>query len=284
MKLTYSEYKTYLSCPRLYYNQKHKIKPPEKPSEYFSLYGRLIEMFFERYTNEIVKNGQELNENQIRGILKHQWSLILDRAYVIWDEPWVKETSEQIYESVCSDVVKNLAEFDFWKHAKSEVPIKILLKKTGDVLSGRLDFLCTYSDDTVEILDGKGTHKLKNVDEEQLYFYALMYYLKYRRFPDKLGFLFYRYQQIKYIDFDKDRILGFKNKLALTKRLIKKDKEFKASVGISKQCKWCAYSFSCDAFIKRKNELAEKRASKNQVGLPEYDGGVLSFSSKGEEK
>ena len=78
-------------------------------------------MFFKKYTNEYTKNGVELSENQIRTVLSRQWEHILSKEYVNWNEPWVRQTGDQLFESVFEDVKKNMEIFDFWIRAQSEV-------------------------------------------------------------------------------------------------------------------------------------------------------------------
>lgn len=280
MKLSYSDYKTYINCPRLYYNRTNKIEPPERSSKYFSLYGKLIEKFFEKYTNDFSRNKEPLKDSQIRFFLRDMWNNILEYNYVNWSEPWVKETSDEIFDSVYNDVKANLDIFDFWKYSRSEVTLEVLLKKNKDILKGRVDFICKRPDGVVEIIDGKGTRKVdKTVDIEQLYFYALLYMLKNKRLPDKLGFLYYKFHMIKYIDFDMDSIMEFKDKLALVKKAIKADEKFECKVGISKQCKWCEYQLECPGFINKKKMLAEKRAAKSKIHIPDSNGEVISFSA-----
>lgn len=279
MKLSYTEYSIYKKCPKSYYNTVNGVDPPEQQSKYFALYGLLVEAFFKMYTNLILKRHENLNNDQICDILRKLWEWVLNNNYVVWDDPWVKESSEHIFMSAYEDVVKNINSFDFWKYATAEVPFEILLKKNQDTLSCRLDFIINKPEGTTELLDGKGTHKMdKNVDIEQLYFYILIYLLHYKKLPDKAGFLYYRYQLIKYIDFDMKIIMDFKDKLAIVKKAIKEDKIFEAKVGISKQCKWCAYKLTCTALIAKRKERAEKKAPL----LPfEFDGSILSFSTKG---
>jgi CRISPR/Cas system-associated exonuclease Cas4 (RecB family) len=274
MRLSYSQYRTYIQCPRLYHYQATHVPPPVKSSAYFSLYGRLIEAFFKKYTNQYTKQKTGLSNEDIRSILKNMWDHLLNTSYVCWDDPWVKESSDQIFESVYSDVLLNIAKFDLWVRSKSEVSYEIFLKKSRDVITCRLDFIWPKSDGTVEIIDGKGTNKMdKNVDVEQLFFYALVYMLKNRKLPDKIGFLYYRYQLIKYVDFDLQTILDFKDKLVIVKRSIKETKVFEPKVGLSKQCKWCDYRFTCDAYAAKKDANAEKRSIIKTPGT----GGLLDL-------
>jgi len=275
MKLSYSQYKTYLQCPRLYHHQVNRIPPPEKQSEYFTLYGKLIEAFFRKYTNIFTKQGITLSDSDVRINLKELWIYILSKSYVDWQEPWVRESSEDIFNKAYEDALLNMQKFDLWKDARSEVSYEILLKKSHDILSCRMDFIWNNPDGTVEILDGKGTNKIDtNVDVEQLFFYALMYLLKTKQLPNKIGFLYYRYQLIKYVDFDMPTIMDFKDKLALVKKSIKEDKEFVAKVGLSKQCKWCAYKYNCKAY----NDKKDANAAKKQSTLDEvYSGELLEL-------
>lgn len=260
MKISYSSYKMYVDCPRKYHWSKSKKVPSVKSSKYFALYGIAIQRFFEYYVNKYSKNGVVLTEDQIRKFLRKDWEQILDREYVIWDDVWCTQSSEEIFESVYEDVLSNLKEFKFFKNARSEVIYNILLKSSQDELHGRVDFVINNEDNTVEILDGKGTTKIeKNVDNEQLYFYALLYLLRNKKLPDKIGFWYYKFQKIQYIEVTMDTILNFKKKFALVKKCIKEDTTWEPKVKITKACKFCDYQADCDAFLLKKEENRLKR-------------------------
>lgn len=279
MKLSYSEYKTYIQCPMRYHKEVTGVPPPEEPSRYFMVYGLVVEMFFKIYTNFYSKKNVTLTDEQVYTIMRKLWSKVLSENHVVWTDPWCRESSEHIFMSAYEDVLKNLNNFDFWKNAQSEIAFDIFLKKSQDNLTCRMDFIVNNPDGTVEILDGKGTYKMdKTVEIEQLYFYILIYFLHYKKLPDKAGFLYYKFQTIRYIDFDMNIIMDFKNKLALVKGAIKRDKVFEAKVGISKQCKWCDYKMTCKALIDKRQERADK---KKPTITYEFDGGFLSFSPKG---
>ena len=280
MKLSYSKYKYYMDCPKRYYNEANHVEYPEKDSRYFALYGFLIEMFFKNYCNVYSKRSVPLTETEITVVLRRMWDKVLEEHYVNWTEPWVKQSSEDIFFEVREDINKNLEAFDFWRNAKSEVSFDIHLKKAGDELSCRMDFIVNNIDNTVEILDGKGTLKMDRVDREQLYFYILMYYLHFKKLPDKAGFLFYRFQHIEYIDFDMDSINRFKRKLSLVKRTIKKSDEFPAIVKISKHCKWCPYRHDCKELFDTRKLKASKRKKKVVIDI-DFEGEVKSFSPRG---
>ena len=279
MKLSYSEYRNYVQCPLKYYNEVNNVVPPEEPSRYFAVYGLVVEYFFKIYTNVYSKKGIHLTDDQVRSVMRKLWNKVLEENYVVWTDPWCRESSEHIFMSACDDVIKNLNTFDFWENAQSEVGFEILLKKSKDILTCRLDFIVNNPNGTVEILDGKGTYKMdKSVDIDQLYFYILIYLMHYKKLPDKVGFLYYKFQTIRYIDFDMDSVMEFKKKLALVKMSIKRDKKFEAKVGISKQCKWCNYKYNCKALIDKRQERANK---KKPTITYDFEGDILSFSPKG---
>lgn len=273
MKLSYSSYNTYLQCPRKFKYELDGVKPPTEDSKYFALYGILIQKFFEEYTNSLLKSKIQITPELIRVVLKKMWDKILSRNYVNWKDPWVKQTADEIYEEAYTDILENIKVFTLFKECKSEVNIEIRLKKSGDILKGRLDFIRELPDGSVEILDGKSTSHLDRVDNEQLLFYALVYFLRHNKLPKKLGFLFYRYRTIQYIDFNTDLFIKFKNKLALAKETIKKDKEFKPMVKLSKICLYCPYKLDCEPYQIKKEANREKRSKLHA----ETNGGVVSL-------
>lgn len=249
------------------------MRPPEQENKYFALYGMLIQKFFQEYTNSILPSKINVTDSLVKSVLERQWSKILLKNYVDWDEPFVKDTAEQIFEQVYKDVLDNIKAFDFFGQCKSEVTISINLKKSGDILNGRLDFIRKCPDGSVEILDGKGTNHLDRVDADQLYFYALLYFLNHKKLPKRLGFLFYRYKSIQYVDFNPDLLIKFKNKLALAKEAIKKDKEFKPTLKMSKVCIWCPYKLECQPYMAKRDANSAKR-SKIKA---EFDGSIMSL-------
>jgi hypothetical protein len=103
-----------------------------------------------------------------------------------------------------------------------------------------------------------------------------MYYLRYKRLPDKIGFWFYKYQLVKYIDFTIDDLVKFKDKFALIKKTIKETTEFvpPEKIKISKVCTWCNYQYECPTLLKKKEDNRLKRAK----GVPvSNNGGIQEF-------
>jgi CRISPR/Cas system-associated exonuclease Cas4 (RecB family) len=275
MKISYSSFKRYIDCPRKYKWTLDRVDPPEPSSKYFALYGLLVQKFFEHLCNNHYRNNPNLTPAQVKLLMKQQWRFILEDNYVDWHEPWCRQSSEDIFDESLEDVLKNMETLNFFRNTKSEVVYETQLKKSKDLITGRVDFVYINDQNQVEILDGKGTNKIEtNVDTDQLYFYALLYLLKHRRLPHKLGFVFYKFQTTQYVDFNLDTIMEFKNKLALVKRAIKTDTTWEPKVKLSKQCKWCDYRYMCDAYGKQKDANAAKRKSK--IVAPKT-GGVIDL-------
>jgi hypothetical protein len=66
----------------------------------------------------------------------------------------------------------------------------------------------------------------------------------------------------------------FKDKLALVKKAISETTVFDPKVGLSKQCKWCAYKSGCDAYNAKKDANAAKKTSSITT---EYNGSIISL-------
>lgn len=277
MKITYSEFKNYLECPKKYKLFKDKAKPPFQPNKYFAIYGMTIQKFFQYYTNYYLKQGSISTPEQIKSKLKIVWDKILTENYVDWTDVFVRKSDSEIFEDVYNDILANIKAFDFFKKASSEVKLTINLKNSGDVIVSKLDFVYTDDSGEIIILDGKGTDKIGNVDIDQLYFYALVYLLHHGKLPNKLGFLYWKYQKIDYLTFTRDDIVKFKNKLALVKKTIKEDKIFAANVGLSKSCKYCPYTLVCEECIAKRASNKEKKVAKGLSIGADQSGDIVSL-------
>jgi len=80
------------------------------------------------------------------------------------------------------------------KDVKAEMYLNT--KIGGHTFGGRADFVMTrYQHDDLVILDGKGSRsKDRYVDETQLFWYALLLREKHGKFPDWVGFVFWKYE------------------------------------------------------------------------------------------
>ena len=86
-------------------------------------------------------------------------------------------------------------------YARSEVDLTCYIDKWSPI-GGRADLIFRREDTGVTILDGKNSRRYKDrktgkmftyTDPDQLRWYALCFYLSYRQYPDRLGFVYFRY-------------------------------------------------------------------------------------------
>lgn len=87
------------------------------------------------------------------------------------------------------------------KDARAEVPLDVTI--LGHKLGGRADFIMRrvqpYGD--LLILDGKGSRYREDyTDKRQLIWYAMLYYERHKILPDKLGFVYWRFDPPKSVD------------------------------------------------------------------------------------
>jgi len=151
------------------------------------------------------------------------------------------------------------------------VPLKLTLK-SGDKIRGRIDML-RKSPAGIEIIDGKGTDKIgKNISEEQLYTYVILYKMVYGVWPDKIGFLYYKMRLIEYIDFTLDDIELYRKRFITTMIEAKTDEEYKATPS-HKACQYCSYFSVCDEGKNRPKRKVNKKSAIKE----EHTGSIQTF-------
>ena len=133
MRFNFHKYEDYKKCPRKYKMSEDRVKPSKPPNEYFTLFGNLIQKFFELYANEWKRERLVLTEPVIRQKLKPLWEKILGYAKVNWSAPFARLSASDIYEEAVVDIIKNLDILDVYDRTKSEVKIEVTFK-SGDVL------------------------------------------------------------------------------------------------------------------------------------------------------
>ena len=61
------------------------------------------------------------------------------------------------------------------------------------------------------LFDGKGTDKIgKNVDNDQLYFYTLLYYFQFKKLPDQIGFYYFHLDTFTPVTLTEDLLNEFR--------------------------------------------------------------------------
>jgi CRISPR/Cas system-associated exonuclease Cas4 (RecB family) len=123
------------------------------------------------------------------------------------------------------------------------------------------------------IFDGKGTDTIgKNISNDQLLFYALLYYFHHKTLPSEIGFFYYRFNSMVKIPFDLNVLNEFRARLSLDIKSMLNDENHKATPNY-KACRYCNYRNGCVDHIMYKGQHSRK----SKVEGPEGDG-VQEFS------
>jgi len=273
MKLSYHSWRDYKDCPKKYY-LKH-IKKQESPverNEFFTLYGKTVEKFFQFFCNNWRFTMPYMPSEEIRFKLNKIYEEIIAVSNIAWDGQYVSETKEGLFEQACKDVcaIMDSPNQNYFLNTKAEFTIEVATQAGVDII-GRMDFI--HSDAISKsplIFDGKGTNKIgKNVSEEQLFFYALLYFFHFKQMPEYIGFFYYRFNTYVPIDFNLDILNKFRAQFSLDIKKLLSDNEFKPTP-CPKACKYCDYQTICRDCIE--DRLKRKRPSKVEIS---EDDGVL---------
>lgn len=277
MNISYNSWKTYKKCPKCFNKQYLKKEPITVPvNEYFTLYGRLVEKFFEIYCNVWSRQNITIPHPDIEQKMAIIYRDILKVSIVDWTAFFCKYSKNDIFTSAFSDVCNILDSTNrgYFLNTKSEVKIEMSLKR-GHRLGGRLDFLhknVTNINDA-SIFDGKGTDKIgKNVDNNQLLFYALLYFFQFKSLPIETGFFYYRFNTLIPVAIDKEILNEFRANLSLDIKAMTSTVEYGATPS-AKACKYCNYKKGCLEHLKDKAVRAKPSKIKNL----ESDGEVIEF-------
>jgi len=274
MKLSYHSWRDYKDCPKKYF-LKH-IKKQESPvdkNDYFTLYGKIVEKFFQYFCNNWRFSMPYMPPEEIRFKLKKIYEEILTVSVVDWSAHFVTETPESLFEQAFKDVcaIMDSPNQNYFLSTKAEFSIEVSTKAGVDII-GRMDFLHHDAlSKSPMIFDGKGTNKIgKNINNNQLYFYALLYYFHFKQIPEYIGFFYYRFNTYVPVDLNLDILNNFRAQISLDIKQLLEDNEFKPSPS-PKSCKYCDYQSICRDCIE--DRLKRKRPSKLEI--TEADGVLL---------
>jgi CRISPR/Cas system-associated exonuclease Cas4 (RecB family) len=262
MNISYHSWKDYTECPKKYL-LKDKLwqNPPVPPNEYFTIYGKLTEKFFQMYCNLWRFHLPYMLPEDIKFKLDILYKELLPTLQINWDAPFAKETKEDIFNQSCADVcaIMNSHNQNYFLNSRSETKIEIATKDDVNI-TGRIDFI--HKDpmgNGVTVFDGKGTTELgKNVSDDQLHFYALLYFLHFKVLPENLGFFYYRFNTYKPVEVSMSLVNEIRARLSISVKQIK-DEKFVATPS-HKSCKYCDYQTTCEECIG--DRVKRKRPSK----------------------
>jgi hypothetical protein len=264
---------------------KGKPKPLDK-SMHHAVMGIVIQAVLEDFYNKELWKQQSGLTKLLVDTTKEKLTSTLPRFYIDWDDA----PSFQEMETVCIDgVLGYLQTMKAHKllgvYARSEVELYGFAANWLP-LGGRADFVIRRDDVGITLLDGKNSGtKMKWVDQDQLRWYALCFSLAYRRMPDRLGFVWFRYpyeegsgeQGVDWVDFMKRDLVALVDRAKKVRRGQETEK-FKATPSY-KVCRFCDYESVCPQRQEAKAENAAKRQRKIR-SLPVIDqaeGSVVKF-------
>jgi len=275
LRISYHAWKAYKECPKKFYLEFFKrAKPTVPPNDYHRLYGVVVQKFFEMFCNIWRFKTPHLFPEVIEERLELLWESTLISNEVNWSAPHQlskKELFDKALKDICA--IMGSTGQNYFLNTQSEVSIELKLK-TQHVLTGRLDFVHAdyLAGNSTVIFDGKGTDKIgKNIDNNQLYFYALLYYLSSSKIPDTLGIFYYQLNSFIPIFFNLEILNEFRAKLSLDIKEMTGRESFTATP-CAKSCKYCKYIIGCQ----EGTESKAKRARKSK--LSDIDGeGVIEL-------
>jgi len=207
IKLSWSAYDRWKKCPHIFnlYHILHEgYEIDRKRNRANTVYGSVIQEIFSRFYNDRLWTKKNCVAFLQKELLPQIWEFVLKNIYVDWDD--FNLSAEEVFQSLENDIpaiIGILQEKELYSYEglqRSEVK---LAKRLYDdyFLTGKIDFLLNFKGKRT-LLDGKST---KDVNEDQLYFYAILHNIIFGNYPDQIGFLFYRESELKLLDFNISR-------------------------------------------------------------------------------
>ena len=271
MIISYHSWKEYGECPKKYFLKYRKKAPYSVPrNDYHALYGKLVERFFQHFCNTWRFTMPYMPVEEIKYKLTSLYRIVLDTSTVDWTAPFITASQEDIFNQAFGDVnaIMNSLSQNYFLNTKSEVSIEVAVQ-SGAQLTCRLDFVHKKAvGDHLTIFDGKGSMTIgKNVEDDQVLFYALMYYFHYKRLADEIGYFYYRFNTYKPVPISLSILNEFRAKLSLRVKEMVADSTFTATPS-AKACKYCEYRLSCIEGMESK----AKRKRPSKLDIVEQEG------------
>jgi CRISPR/Cas system-associated exonuclease Cas4 (RecB family) len=274
MNISYHAWKAFNECPRKFlYEFVEKRPATVEDNDYPRLYGLLVQKFFELFCNNWRFKTPYIFPEIIRERLIKLYDDLLCTANVNWDAPIAAMSKEELLSQAVTDVcaIMDSMNQNHFLNTRSEISIELELKNKH-IINGRLDFVHTnpMTDDDI-IFDGKGTNTIgKNVSNDQLYFYALLYSFKNKRPPAGTGFFYYRHNTFIPVFTNPKIINDFRVRLSVDIKDMTTRLDY-IPTPCAKSCKYCRYMNGC----KEGQEAKAKRARKSVIDM---DGtGIIEF-------
>lgn len=221
--LSYSGWKKYDSCNFSYWNSYIADTVVTGLDDRLgSLYGSIVGQLFEQFYAEQIWRKSDAQaillsrvESQVEAVIKKETSPNRGKpgGVLLWKGNGEGRSPFGMYankEELIADIRDTIPRgFRIIRYhrllgPRAEAETKLDFKDVnGNTWGGRSDFIIQRAKpkNDLVIVDGKGSkHRDKYVDPQQLQWYAMLYQLKFDTLPDKLAFLFWRYEPTESMD------------------------------------------------------------------------------------
>ena len=284
--LFWSHLKMYEECPQRFLwtkgwdgidlgNGDGKPKTPTyEISRHHAIMGIAIHHAFELlYNDELWRDGANLSQKMEELALK-EFEKLLKKSFIDYEQ--AKMTDDDMREVVASGARGYVQTMKHNKllgpYAKAEQKVIAWIDKWNPV-GGIIDGMIRRDDVGLILLDGKNAKAKDFVDTDQLVFYALLFKLAYKKSPDKLGVVWFRYPYeegteetgVTWVDFKDEDIVRVAERAKKAKHNMYK-KKFLATPS-RKSCLFCAYKNTCE---ERKAELEVSEISGKGTGITDF--------------
>lgn len=310
--LYWSHFKMYEDCPQLFLWTKGwdgidcgggdgRPKPnPSEDSKEHAVMGIAIQYAIEKmYNGELYKDPKNLLE-VMQKIAREEFQRLeaKPRNNINWQNSRItRQEALKVVEDGVHGYLKTMKAHRFLgPYARAEVNIFGWINKWTSI-GGRADTIVRRDDTGITILDGKNTKwKMKYTDPDQLRWYALLFKLSYKKTPDRLAFVWYRFPHgmithnedgsenvetgVEWIEFDEEDLQGLAKRVLDVKKKMHK-KKFDPTPTPSR-CRLCDYESVCDARQAQRAANAAKRKKKDpepiEMEVTGKEGGVTLFT------
>jgi len=262
-----------------------KPRPKDK-SRHHAVMGIVIQGVLEQFYNaEMWRNREGLKDRLVK-MTRDRLLDELPRNYIDWKESPPHDEMEQI---CVAGVLGYLRTMQVHKllgpYARSEVDLLGFADKHL-ALGGRADFVIRREDTGITMIDGKNSMtKMKYVDPDQLRWYALCFTLSYRKLPDRLGFVWFRFpfddatgeQGVDWVDFTRRDLRELLDRAQAVRKGQQKEK-FDAKPAYQ-ACRFCDYETVCPQRQAAREENVARRSRGRSLpvvaDMPE--GGIIEL-------
>jgi hypothetical protein len=302
MYLSYSGFKLFTSCPFAYWHDYvNHTKIPGVDDRLGSIFGSAVGLVFEWFYSERLWKVDRDKGEEVEPAVLAKAALAVDSVLrretlpnhgkpggvMLWKGTGTGQNPEGMYANrdelladVRDAVARGLRIIKFYRLLGKKMEAEVVLDSNikGHKIVGRADFIIERTKPHLDLvlIDGKGSrHRGKYVDPRQLKWYAMLYREHFNKLPDRLGFLFWRYEPpetLDWIDFDEDSVTELQNLVLATVRQIEGfEARRTTSVGDArrvwlpkadeKACRFCAYATAdmCPKGCEVVREIAAKK-------------------------